>query len=112
MATTIAQLKQNRGGELAKLNAAMEKLAGNNRSDERFWAPTADKAGTGSATLRLLPPPPDEDVAFVMYYDHGFVGPSGIWYIENCRSSIGGEDPVNEMNKKLWNQGEDSRGRK
>jgi len=39
---------------------------------------------------------------FVRYWDHGFKGPTGQWYIEKSLTSIGQQDPVSEMNSKLW----------
>lgn len=75
--------------------------------DDRFWKPTVDKAGNGFAVIRFLPAPSGEDLPWVRYWDHGFQGPSGQWYIENSLTSIGGQDPVSEMNAILWNSGRD-----
>jgi hypothetical protein len=102
---SFAKLKSNRAAELAKLTSQIEKLAtggGDKKADERFWSPTVDKSGNGSAILRFLPAPDGEDLPFIRYWDHGFKGPGGLWYIENSLSSIGKEDPVGEMNRKLW----------
>jgi hypothetical protein len=42
----------------------------------------------------------------VKYFSHGFKGPVGNkWYIENCRTSIGGKDPVADANNVLWETG-------
>lgn len=90
------------------LNAA-EKLGSNNKksnADERFWKPTVDKSQNGSAIIRFLPAPANEDVPFVRYWDHGFQGPGG-WYIEKSLTTIGQDDPVSEYNSKLWNSGRD-----
>ena len=77
----------------------------NSAKDERFWQPTADSVGTGSATIRFLPSKSDESVPWVKIWDHGFQGPTGLWYIENSRTTIGEEDPVSEYNSKLWETG-------
>jgi hypothetical protein len=44
---------------------------------------------------------------WVRYWDHGFKGPTGQWYIEKSLTSIGQQDPVSESNSKLWNSGDD-----
>jgi hypothetical protein len=85
--------------ELQKLNAPQEK----NSSDDRFWTASVDKAGNGYAVIRFLPPADGEDVPFVRVFDHGFQGPTGLWYIENSLTTIGKQDPVTEYNSKLWN---------
>jgi hypothetical protein len=41
----------------------------------------------------------------VRYWDHGFKGPTGLWYIERSLTSVGKTDPVSEMNSLLWNSG-------
>jgi len=107
----FASLKSNRKSQFDKLTAAAEKVSGNqkqnNGPDERYWKPTVDKAGNGSAIIRFLPAPQGEDVPFVRYWDHGFQGPGG-WYIEKSLTSIGLDDPVGELNSKLWNSGLES----
>ena len=107
----FASLKSNRKSSFDKLTAAAEKVAGNqsqsNGPDDRFWKPTVDTAGNGSAIIRFLPAPSGEDVPFVRYWDHGFQGTGG-WYIEKSLTSIGLDDPVGEYNSKLWNSGLES----
>jgi hypothetical protein len=77
--------------------------------DERYWEPTVDKAGNGFAEIRFLPTPPqdnaDGDAPFVTMFSHSFKGPTGQWYIENSLTTIGLDDPVSELNSKLWNSG-------
>ena len=75
--------------------------------DERVWKPTVDKAGNGYAVLRFLPPAEGNELPWVRYWDHGFKGPTGQWYIEKSLTSIGQQDPVSESNSKLWNSGND-----
>jgi len=84
--------------ELQKLNAQSD-----SKSDNRFWYPNVDKAGNGYAVIRFLPAPANEDVPFVRVFEHGFKGPTGLWYIENSLTSISQVDPVGEINSKLWN---------
>ena len=73
-----------------------------NYADERQWKPSVDKAGNGYAVIRFLPASEGNELPFVRYWDHGFKGPTGQWYIEKSLTSIGQQDPVSEMNSKLW----------
>lgn len=100
---SFADFKKKRG-DVSRLTEAVDKLNEfQKKSDERFWTLTVDKAGTGSATIRFLDACEGEDAPFVRMFNHAFKGPSGRWYIENCRSTIGQADPVMEMNSELWN---------
>lgn len=75
------------------------------KKDERFWSPTVDKAGNGYAIIRFLPVP-DGEVPWTRYWDHGFQGPTGLWFIEKSLTSLGQDCPVSEANNVLWNSGE------
>ena len=104
-------LKKNRSSSLDKLNAQLEKVSQKSYSDPnegKFWKPTRDKAGNGFAIIRFLPAPSGEEMPFVRIWDHGFQGPTGLWYIENSLTTINQDDPVSEYNSKLWNSGLDS----
>jgi hypothetical protein len=107
---SFANLKSSRGSSIDKLVKAAEavsttKKESNSYGDDRFWKPTRDKAGNGYAVVRFLPCTDGEDLPWVRYWDHGFKGPNGLWYIENSLTSIGQPDPVSEMNSVLWNSG-------
>ena len=52
-------------------------------------------------------PPDGEDLPWVKLFSHAFQGPGG-WYIENSLTTIGGKDPVGELNRELWNSGTDA----
>jgi hypothetical protein len=108
---SFANLKSSRGSSIDKLVQAAEsvnsKTESKNYDDDRFWKPSRDKAGNGYAVVRFLPAKEGEDLPWVRYWDHGFKGPSGLWYIENSRTSIGQDDPVSESNGLLWNSGRD-----
>lgn len=102
---------KNKKNQLSKLIAAASD-AGDQKSaatksyvDERQWKPTVDKAGNGYAVIRFLPEAEGNDLPWVRYWDHGFKGPTGQWYIEKSLTSIGQSDPVSESNSKLWNSG-------
>ena len=80
--------------------------------DERLWKPELDKSGNGYAVLRFLPSCEGEDLPWAKLWSHAFQGPTGQWYIENSRTTIGsgdiGKDPVSEHNTALWNTGIES----
>ena len=101
-------LKKNRSNSLNKLNSQLEKIQSKSYSDPnegKMWKPTRDKAGNGFAVIRFLPAPAGEDFPFVRIWDHGFQGPTGLWYIENSLTTLDRDDPVSEYNSKLWNSG-------
>jgi len=102
-------LKRNRGTDISQLVKAAEAVGGGgekkNYDDDRIWKPTVDKAGNGYAVLRFLPAAEGSDLPWARYWDHGFKGPTGLWYIENSLTSIGQPDPVGELNSRLWNSG-------
>lgn len=100
-------LKTNRTEAMHKLISAADKLSVKYETDETYWTPTVDKAGNGYAVIRFLPACEGEDVPWIRFWDHGFKGPSGRWYIENSLTSIGENDPVSEYNSFLWNASAD-----
>ena len=108
---SFQNLKRNRD-QISKLVSAAESVGGSTETksyvDERVWKPTVDKAGNGYAVLRFLPATEGAELPWVRYWDHGFKGPTGLWYIENSLTSIGQVDPVGELNSRLWNSGNDS----
>jgi|TARA_B100001057_G_scaffold499067_1_gene608365 hypothetical protein len=108
---SFANLKRDRG-QINKLVAAAEAAGGgatsNKYTDDRMWKPTVDKQNNGYAVIRFLPATEGAELPWVRYWDHGFKGPTGKWYIEKSLTSIGQEDPVGELNSKLWNTGLES----
>jgi hypothetical protein len=105
---SFANLKRNKSN-ISKLIQAAETAGGGGEKksygDDRIWKPTVDKAGNGYAVLRFLPAGEGQELPWVRYWDHGFKGPTGQWYIERSLTSIGQTDPVGELNSKLWNTG-------
>ena len=98
---SYTNMKAARDTAIGKLLAAAETAGGGEKKsyvDEREWKPTVDKAGNGYAVVRFLPAAEGQDVPWVRYWDHGFKGPTGRWYIEKSLTSIGKDDPVSEMN--------------
>jgi len=108
---SFANLKRNRD-QISKLVQAAESVGGNQNKqsygDDRFWKPTVDKSNNGYAVIRFLPASEGSDLPWNRYWDHGFKGPTGKWYIERSLTSIGQNDPVGELNSRLWNTGLES----
>jgi len=105
---SFANLKRNRNSISDLVSAASADNGPKDTKsyvDERQWKPTVDKAGNGYAVLRFLPAAEGNELPWVRYWDHGFKGPTGQWYIERSLTSIGQQDPVSEANSKLWNSG-------
>jgi len=108
---SFANLKRNRGS-VDKLIAAVEASSGgsgggNKFKDDRKWKPAIDKMGNGYAVIRFLPAGEGQASPFEKYWDHGFKGPTGKWYIEKSLTSLDQDDPVSEMNSRLWNMVDD-----
>ena len=94
---------------LSCLMKKVEKLneKGGGQTDDRLWKPAVDKAGNGFAVIRFL-----LHTLIVIFLGHkcGVMhskAPGG-WYIENSLTTIGKDDPVGELNRSLWNSGNDS----
>ena len=90
--------------EIAKINSPG--TFDNKKTDDRIWKLERDKSGNGSAVIRFLPSAAvdgDDALPWVRYFDHGFKGPNGKWYIENSLTSLNQKDPVSEYNSQLWN---------
>jgi len=105
---SFAALKRNRA-DLGKLVEQAQQATGGQTKrqsdDPRFWQPTRDKAGNGYAVIRFLPGDAEAATPWVRYWDHAFKGPTGQWYIEKSLTSIGQQDPLSELNSKMWNSG-------
>lgn len=105
---SFEKLKRNKKTFEKLKEAAKQQGQKQSYNDDRFWKPTVDKAGNGFATIRWLPVQDENGNPWITYWDHGFQGPTGKWYIEKSRTSIGQEDPVADLNSKLWNTGVDA----
>ena len=107
---SFADLKRSSTSSFEKLTKELQKqnTTYSNPDEDKYWKPTVDKAGNGYAVIRFLPPSENEDLPFVRIWDHGFQGPTGLWYIEKSLSTLGKPDPVMEHNSVLWNTGLDS----
>ena len=100
--SSLGNLTQRLVKEVEKQN----NTGGGGGADDRLWKPEMDKSGTGYAVIRFLPAVDGEDLPWVKLFSHAFQGPGG-WFIENSLTTIGGKDPVSELNRELWNSGND-----
>lgn len=107
---SFANLK-SKSMDVSKLAAAAQEMTGGGSTekkgygDDRFWKPTVDESGNGYAVIRFLPAAEGSDLPWARYWDHFFKGPTGQWYIEKSLTTIGQNDPVGELNSRLWNSG-------
>jgi hypothetical protein len=106
MAKSLSELRKSRGNfeDLTKEIEKQNTKGQGQKDDDTFWQCQLDKAGNGSAVIRFLPAPQGEDFPYVRLWSHGFQGPTGKWYIENSRTTLGKteKDPVTELNNQLW----------
>jgi len=103
---SFADMKKKRGDKLQSLLVETQKInsPSHQGDDDRFWRPELDKSGNGSAVIRFLPAPENEDLPWARVWNHGFQGPGG-WYIENSLTTLNQKDPVSDHNSRLWNSG-------
>lgn len=112
---SFAQLKKNRAQALQKLSTELQTVDKTGFEDPnkgKYWTITRDSTtGNGNAIIRFLMGNPlsDDDPSYVKYWDHAFKGPTGQWYIEKSRTTLGEPDPVGEYNSKLWNSGDEEK---
>ena len=93
---TFAALKKQSKTAIENLTKKVEQdKNGGYSKDDRFWKLDVDKAGNGSAVIRFLPAPEGEEFPYVRRFEY-FIKKGNKWYIENCRSTLGEADPMNE----------------
>jgi len=105
---SFSNLKKDNKSIFSKLQKQLEDSTKVGTVDERFWKLQTDKAGNGFAVIRFLPGDAEAATPWVRYWDHAFKGPTGQWYIEKSLTSIGQQDPLSELNSKMWNSGIES----
>lgn len=101
------EMKANRKSYLNNLRSKVESQLApkNSYTDDRFWTLKVDEAGNGSAIIRFLPPVEGEELPYAKYWSHSFKNESTRQhYIENCLSTVGENDPVNEYNNHTWDE--------
>ena len=117
----LSTLRKMRNADFGKISSEFEKVANpksdsKSFADDRFWKLEVDKAGNASATIRFLPRAVKtvdgkevaDELPWIRMFNHGFQGPTGKWYIENSLTTLGENDPVGELNSRLWNTGSDA----
>jgi hypothetical protein len=105
---SFSSLKKNRGN-IESLQKSLEQMnQKQSYGDDRIWYPKRDKSGNAFAVIRFLPPKDGEELPWARVWEHGFKGPGGKWYIENCPTTIGADCPVCQANNELWNSGVES----
>jgi hypothetical protein len=109
MATTLSELRKSRASVMDKIVKDLDSGGKRTEKDDRFWQLARDKAGTGSAIIRFLPPINGDEVPWVKSFSYGFQGPSGKWYINESPCSIGLPDPVMEYNAVAYASKDESR---
>ena len=102
---SFADLKNKANDMSALVGAGGSTKEKKSFGDDRMWKPSVDKAGNGYAVIRFLPTVEGDDLPWAKYWDHFFQGPTGQWYVEKSLTTINKDDPVSEMNSKLWNTG-------
>ena len=90
--SNISALRKNNAldkllAQVAKEEAPAEKTS---YIDDRLWKPQVDKSGNGYAVLRFLPATDEGQLPWVRVWNHAFQGPTGMWFIENCLTSVNG----------------------
>jgi len=109
---SFASLKKNRSNNLSHLQKAAEAaVSGGKGGDDRYWKLTVNGEGIGAAVIRFMPAPEGEDLPWAKYWNHYFKGygeRANRTYYENSLTTIGKEDPVGELNSRLWNAGNDA----
>src|SRR5271155_3782902 len=104
---TFSSLKKSSKAQFESLTKEIERLNSKGyAADADLWQPVVDKALNGYAQFHWLPAAEGEDVPFVRQFKHSFKGPTGLWLIENCPTTIrSGNDvcPVCKYNNILWN---------
>lgn len=110
---SLAELKKRSKTNLETLTRKVKEEASGNRNakDERFWTLERNKDGNAYAIIRFLPisevDSDNEDaLCWAKTYSHAFKNDkTGLWYIENSLTTIGKQDAISELNRKLWNSG-------
>ncbi len=110
----IQALRKMRNQDFSKIAGEFDKIAnpdsagGKSYKDDRVWKLEPDKAGNATAVIRFLPRSEGDELPWVRVFNHSFQGPTGKWYIENSLTTLGENDPVGELNSRLWNSGSEA----
>lgn len=115
MGYDIETLRKRKAKSFDQITKGIENEGVKSYDDPRFWKIERDKGGNATALIRFLDVTPDcdDDLPWVREWSHSFKV-NGRYYIEKSLTTIGKDDPVSELNGKLWNESNDdnSPGRK
>lgn len=103
--------KFNWGAVAEQMTAQANPKKNTGEDDTRFYKPKVKDDGTFEAIIRFLPSP-DTDLPYAILYNHGFQGPDGKWFIENCPKTHGEDCPVCKHASKIWNSGDEENARR
>lgn len=97
-------LRSSRNNDFSKITQEFEKAANpKSYADDRIWKLEPDKAGNATATIRFLARTEGDELPWVKMFNHGFQGPTGRWFIEECLTTLEKDCPCCEENSTLWN---------
>ena len=103
MATSLSELRKSRSSMLDKIVKNLDSGGARKEKDDRFWSLTRDKAGNGSALIRILPPMGEDELPWVKNFTYAFKSETtGRWYIQESPTTIGLPDPVAELNSAAY----------
>jgi hypothetical protein len=103
MATSLSELRKSRSSMLDKIVKNLDSGGARKEKDDRFWSLTRDKAGNGSAVIRILPPMGEDELPWVKNFTYAFKSETtGRWYIQESPTTIGLPDPVAELNSAAY----------
>lgn len=105
--TDFKNLKKRSATSIENLKTQVDKLnTKKDYGDARYWYPKQDANGNAFTTIRFLPAPSGEENDFVRLWHKGFKK-NGRWFINNCLTTLGQDDPVVEYTNELWKTNED-----
>lgn len=104
---SFAALKKQSKTQFDKISNKIEaEKTGGYQRDERFWKLDVDKTGNGYAVIRFLSAPDGEEFPYVKRYEY-MTKIGQRYYAENCRSTLGLPDPMNEYFFEVRGDGSD-----
>lgn len=106
---SIRDLRNRSRSMIENLKKSQEESKSNaSQEDKRFWKPTRDEAGNGSAIIRFIPQKDIEANPYVTVYSRATKNPkNNRWYIEEDRSTIGEDDPIRDYVSYWYSTGDE-----
>lgn len=106
---SIRDLRNRSRSMIENLKKSQEESKSNaSQEDKRFWRPTRDEAGNGSAIIRFIPQKDIEANPYATVYSRATKNPkNNRWYIEEDRSTIGEDDPIRDYVSYWYSTGDE-----